>query len=205
MAPLQGAAEQGLSVLALRHDRKSGGDIGDSARGSSGYSGAVDIVLDLKITNAGEESGARELSRVSRFTSAPKKTVVIELEDGSYHLRGSTGAFAQDKAIAQITAMLPMDAAGAMTLDELVELLGTPRTTVQRALKTLVEHGAILVTGTGTKGRPIRYHLRDPEMHSARGPLLEGGNESTANLGPEEGIQESYQEPPEPRPLTRVF
>jgi hypothetical protein len=45
VAPLQVAAGDGLAVIVLRHERKSGGEVGDSGRGSSAYSGACDIVL----------------------------------------------------------------------------------------------------------------------------------------------------------------
>ena len=51
MAPLQRVAEAGLAVLVVRHDRKSGGEISDSARGSSAFSGVADIVLGLQRAN----------------------------------------------------------------------------------------------------------------------------------------------------------
>lgn len=44
---LRGIAAGGRAVLLVRHDRKSGGDIGDSGRGSNALTGAVDIVLNL--------------------------------------------------------------------------------------------------------------------------------------------------------------
>jgi AAA domain len=44
-APLQEAAAHGLAVIVARHERKAGGDVGDSGRGGSAFSGAVDIVV----------------------------------------------------------------------------------------------------------------------------------------------------------------
>ncbi len=51
MRPLQEAAAKGLAVGFTRHERKSGGEIGNSGRGSSAYSGAVDLILILRTTN----------------------------------------------------------------------------------------------------------------------------------------------------------
>ena len=47
MKPLQLAAADGLGVVVGRHERKSGGDIGDSARGSSAFGGAVDTIITI--------------------------------------------------------------------------------------------------------------------------------------------------------------
>jgi hypothetical protein len=47
MAPLQMAAAEGIGVIVIRYERKSGGDR-DSGRGSSAFAGVVDIVLSLR-------------------------------------------------------------------------------------------------------------------------------------------------------------
>jgi AAA domain len=44
MQPLQEAAARGLAVVITRHERKGGGEVGESARGSSAFGGAVDII-----------------------------------------------------------------------------------------------------------------------------------------------------------------
>ena len=41
MTPLQDLATSGRAVFVLRHDRKGGGDVGESGRGSSQASGDV--------------------------------------------------------------------------------------------------------------------------------------------------------------------
>lgn len=46
--PVQAAAQDDLAVVVVRHDRKSGGEVGTSSRGSSAFGGAVDIILQLK-------------------------------------------------------------------------------------------------------------------------------------------------------------
>ena len=45
LAPVQRAAGTGLAVELTRHERKSGGEPGESARGSSAYGGAADIIV----------------------------------------------------------------------------------------------------------------------------------------------------------------
>jgi hypothetical protein len=50
MAPLHAAiAAVNLAILTIRHDRKSGGDLSDSARGSSAYNGEADILLGVRV------------------------------------------------------------------------------------------------------------------------------------------------------------
>jgi hypothetical protein len=48
MEPLQAAAAAGLGVIVIRHERKSGGEVGDSGRGSSAFGGAVDILMAIR-------------------------------------------------------------------------------------------------------------------------------------------------------------
>ena len=48
LRPLQEAAASGIAVISVRHERKSGGALGDSGRGSSAFAGGVDIVLSLR-------------------------------------------------------------------------------------------------------------------------------------------------------------
>ena len=46
MQPLQqAAAAEGLGVLVSQHERKSGGEVEDSGRGSSAFAGAADIEI----------------------------------------------------------------------------------------------------------------------------------------------------------------
>jgi RecA-family ATPase len=52
MAPLQRAARTGLAVELTRHERKSGGEPGESARGSSAYGGAADIIVAIRSRTA---------------------------------------------------------------------------------------------------------------------------------------------------------
>ena len=73
VAPLQeAAAVDGLGVIILRHERKGGGEVGDSGRGSSAFAGAVDVVLRLRRQEGGgARPGVRVLDALSRFDQTP--------------------------------------------------------------------------------------------------------------------------------------
>src|SRR6185436_12737761 len=66
--PLQEAAAQGLAVIAVRHERKGGGEVGESGRGSSAFSGAVDIVVAIRRGEGQTKPTVRVLHTLSRFT-----------------------------------------------------------------------------------------------------------------------------------------
>jgi hypothetical protein len=88
--PLQLLAAAGFAILVTRHDRKSGGEVGESARGSGAFTGAVDIVLAIARDTHDSRPTMRHLSCLSRFTeTAPE--LVIELVDERYEVIG-TGA-----------------------------------------------------------------------------------------------------------------
>lgn len=70
--PLQeAAAVHGLAVIIIRHERKSGGQVGDSGRGSSAFAGAVDVVLSIRRVEGNTRSTMRELHALSRFDGTP--------------------------------------------------------------------------------------------------------------------------------------
>ena len=81
MGPIQLAAAQGLAVVVVRHERKGGGDIGESARGSSAFGGAVDTITSIRRGDGNTSPSVRILKSISRFDSVPDK-IVIELDDG---------------------------------------------------------------------------------------------------------------------------
>ena len=69
MAPLQIAAADGLAIVVTRHERKAGGDVGDSGRGSTAFGGAVDIILAIRRIDG--TSNARRVYGLSRFDETP--------------------------------------------------------------------------------------------------------------------------------------
>ena len=83
MDPLKVAAQQHeLSVEIVRHDRKGGGAVGESGRGSSAFTGEVDISLSIRRAEANQPT-RRKLEARRRFDETPEE-LLIELTATGY-------------------------------------------------------------------------------------------------------------------------
>ena len=101
MAGVRAIAAAGHAVMLVRHERKSGGATGDSARGSSQYDGDADILLDLRYMrrrkgkdDTEDDSGdtRRLLYFKGRMPGLPAEPHVLEWDDGTYvDLGGKAG------------------------------------------------------------------------------------------------------------------
>lgn len=155
--PLQEAAAAGLAVIASRHERKGGGEVGESGRGSSAFSGAVDIVVAIRRGEGHTKPTVRVLHTLSRFTETPD-TLVIELTETGYVALGTEGTVAVLEAERALMDRLPVTEAEAVTIDELLEGLQprVARTVAQEALRKLSDVG-VQRLGKGKRGNPYRY------------------------------------------------
>ncbi len=192
--PLQAAAADGLAVIVVRHERKGGGDVGESGRGSSAFTGSVDVVLQLRRQVNPVRPTVRVLSALSRFDETPDE-LVIELTDSGYVVLGDQTAVAFAEARAAILDVLPdsflPDGRGAaaesygLTVPEIVAKVDGRRTSVQAALGSLQDAGEVERVGSGRRGDPHRYRRTSPGFLSAgRSPLR--GEPSPATSGREE-------------------
>lgn len=155
--PLQeAAAVHGLAIIVVRHERKSGGQVGDSGRGSSAFAGAVDVVVSLRRVEGNSRPTLREIHALSRFDATPD-VLVVELTERGYVSRGTRAAVAEAEAREAILDAAPADASGAMSLDELLAETGMGRTTAQNAIGRLLEDGRLTCVGEGVRGDPRRY------------------------------------------------
>jgi hypothetical protein len=164
MEPLQAAASDGLAVLVSRHDRKSGGDVGDSGRGSSAYAGAVDVILHLQRLPGDREGKERQrlLEAISRFEETPDQTL-IELgpdEPYTYRAIGEPEVVRAIHLRAEVLANLSEDPDLGLDLTGLRELLSCDRSMLSRVLWELMKERAIGRTGGGKRGDPHKYFLR---------------------------------------------
>jgi hypothetical protein len=166
MAPLQRAAADGLAVVVVRHERKAGGDVGDSGRGSSAFGGAVDIVLALKRGEGATRPGIRILHALSRFDETPAE-LVIEFGEGGYVALGDQAAVAQSDARARLLADLPRSPAAALSMAEIEKRFeGLSASTIERARDALIAEGDVLRTGKGKRGDPYRYWRFVPDLEN---------------------------------------
>lgn len=157
MHPLQIAASQhNLAVIVARHERKSGGEIEDAARGSSAFAGIVDIILRLK-RSRGNAENVRVLESLSRFEDTP--SLAIRLDDSGFILLGSEKNALIESVCQEILEALPRAPEIAFTRKELQESIGAKPDTIRRALERLEENGQITKSGEGKKNDPFRYSV----------------------------------------------
>ncbi len=155
----QAAASYDLGVIAARHERKSGGAVGDSGRGSSAFTGAADIVLSLRRPEGNPGPNLRVIHAVGRFDETPE-TLVVELTDSGYKSLGSEQALGAFRARQVLSETLPRGEEDAVTIEELIPSTGLGRTSLQEALKAMQEDGEVLRLGTGRRGDAYRFCLR---------------------------------------------
>jgi hypothetical protein len=165
MQPLQEAAALGLAVEFTRHERKGGGEVGESGRGSSAFGGAVDVIMSIRRGEGNTRPSVRIVEALSRFDETPDK-VVVELTAGGYRNLGDAAAFAEKEARDAIVEILPAKAEHAMTTADVLDRLGKQdikRTVATEALASLTAAGTIERLGKGQKGSPYRYYKPTPE------------------------------------------
>jgi hypothetical protein len=157
MAPIQeAAATHDLAVILVRHERKSGGAVGDSGRGSSAFAGAVDIIVSIRRSEGAARPTIRELHALSRFDETPD-VLVVELTGDGYRALGDSAAVAEAEAREAILGAAPTSEAEAARLEDLLETTGVGRTVTQEAIKELLEAGELRRVGGGVRGDPYRY------------------------------------------------
>lgn len=175
MKPLQQAAAAGIAVLTVRHERKSGGEIGDAGRGSSAFGGAADTLLTLRRPEGRTRATLRKIECISRFEGLPAEAI-YEFVDGGYEYRGTENEVSEREALDLVLARAPETEEEAKALDDLLEGSGVARTTAKRVIQGLLTKGVLKQTGKGKKGSPFRYFL--PEKDSGQTPHIDGQNEN---------------------------
>ncbi len=155
-APLLRAAARGLALVTIRHERKAGGEVGESGRGSSAFGGAVDSVMAIRRGEGRTASGVRVITALSRFDGVPE-SLVVELTAGGYVSHGSDTDVAVADAMAVIRSRLAATPSG-LTIEEVSKLV--PRTTAQRAIEQVAMDGGIERQGRGVRNDPYRFVLK---------------------------------------------
>jgi len=154
--PLELAASQGIPIIIVRHERKSGGHVGDSSRGRSAFGGVADSLVSISRGDGNTDPNVRRISAISRFDGVPQELYIQLTEDGYIPL-GSSGAVAESKAMQWILESAPVSEGDAMSLDDFVESTAVKKTTASKVLSQLVDKGKLRCHGTGKKGSPYRY------------------------------------------------
>jgi hypothetical protein len=158
--PLQFAAgTHGIGVCAARHERKSGGEVGDSGRGSSAFAGAADVVLSLRRPEGNAASNIRVIRAIGRFDDVPE-SLAIELTEEGYRALGTEDALGMHRAREKLADALSGHEQFALTIDELMDKTKLGRSVIQEALKAMIDDDEVARSGRGVKGDPYRYYLK---------------------------------------------
>lgn len=176
MRPLQEAAAKGLAVVLTRHERKGGGEVGESGRGSSAFGGAVDIILSIRRGEGNVRPTIRVIESLSRFDETPDK-VVVELTEQGYKSLGDATAFAEEEAENAVLEMLPSKEENAMVTADVLDKLkeqDIKRTVATAALAKLSDAGTVRRIGEGKKGNPYRYYKPPTEEQKDSSETLAG-------------------------------
>ena len=152
--PLRDLAElPNLAVIVARHERKSGGEVGQAARGSSQFTGAVDVVVSLR---RGATSAQRRLLALSRFDDTPDD-LVVELIDGRFKSLGGGGALRYTSQESLILSLVPLGREAAVGVEDIAGEVGDRMSgaTVRRVLTRLVSEGEVRAAPGAASGRQV--------------------------------------------------
>jgi hypothetical protein len=154
MRPLQLATNHGLGVVVVRHERKGGGEVGESGRGSTAFGGAVDVVVSIRRCEGNARPSLRSILSLSRFNETPSE-LTVDLTSEGYVIQDREKITAQ-----QVNAILtsaPTAEAGAVSIDVLSTKAGLKRSTFQELVKELLANGLLFRKGRGKRNSPYQY------------------------------------------------
>jgi len=163
MSPLQHLAAKSVAVLAIRHERKSGGAVGEAGRGSGAFTGDFDVIMSLRKV-AGEKT-QRRLETIGRHDEAPD-ALVIDLADGDYRVLGDPRVLRHQEQERAILDRLPLRQQEQVTYEDLAKDAGVSRQTVMNLLRRLQDDGVV-----------SRAHGEVPEHPRSDGFWLRGDDE----------------------------
>ncbi len=172
MAPLEMLASEGLAVVVCRHARKSGGELGDSARGSNAFGGIADILLGLSELPGQGHTTRRELLARGRFDGITPR-LFLELRDGHYVSLGSEADVSSREARQVCLSELPEGREEALTVKDLVRAAdgAVSHATLQRALTQLEAEGVVekAMGAGGARSNAFGYWMCSERINPPRG------------------------------------
>ncbi len=164
-----------VALLAIHHDRKSGGGHGRGMRGSSAFLAAFDIAVHVKREGEDTQDPRRRLESVSRYDEGNRTVVVRREADGRYTIEGSAQDVRRGKVLAAFTPGEELDLAAVND-----RLEGVGRTALVSDLKALHDAGQLQRRGAGKRGDVFRYSLPEtvPEKNSIGGTPVQNPDDA---------------------------
>jgi hypothetical protein len=161
MMPLVEATRSGLAVLLIHHARKAGGEDGDAVRGSSGWAGSVDTIMELE-RPAGENVPAnqRVIVALGRYPQTPAVVLIdFDMATGGWSALGEPPSRHEVRSESVRAAVMDALACGdGLTRAELEDSTARSWRDLSPVLKALVSSGLVERSGAGKKGSPHVFH-----------------------------------------------
>ena len=156
IAPIRRIAALDVGVILIVHDRKAGGPVGKSARGTGALDGAVDVLGQITRKTA-KASTIRVLRLLSRLGEVQEEmTIDLDPDQGYTKIQAGQPQLPDSrKAILEVLRTNPEP----MTVAVLVKLSGLKESTVYKAVAELAEEGLVQASGNGARGAPCKYSL----------------------------------------------
>jgi hypothetical protein len=164
LAPLSNAAaEHGLCIVVVHHDRKAGGDVYSAARGSSAFQGAVDLIVNLQRPPGGHGANVRTLETAGRYADAmgsPEPVMIdLDTDGGGYSLLGTGADVKRRTAEELVVSEAPRTQAEAITTRDLHDRIKAAgfedsKSTFDRAVDAALKAGLLRTEKRGGRGNP---------------------------------------------------
>ena len=138
MTPLQHLASKGIGVAVIRHERKSGGAVGQAGRGSSAFTGEMDTIIAVR-RMAGEKT-KRMVAAVGRHDETPEETIV-EFDAGTFRNLGDPADLQRMEQEREVIDNLQYGEGGAVTIA--VASGSVSRRATERILGRLIREGVV--------------------------------------------------------------
>lgn len=160
MLPLVEATRSGLAVLLIHHARKSGGEDGDAVRGSSGWAGSVDTIVELE-RPGGENAppNQRLLLGLGRYPQTPAVLLIdYDRATGGWSVIGAPASRADARSESVRAAVIAALACGeGLTRGDLEHITERSWRDLSTVVATLLAAGLVERSGAGRKGSPYVF------------------------------------------------
>ena len=155
LTPLIGLAREcGAHVMLVHHSRKSGGEHGQEALGSTSLAGSVDTILSLKRRGDG-----RTITSTGR-DGADMEETVLTMDERGWVTAAGTKAEADGGSLADRVWEYLQGIGEEQTAQDIIDSLKVRKTRVYAALRQLTEEQRIVQTGSGQgSGNASRYSV----------------------------------------------
>ncbi len=184
------ARQTGTHIMLVHHLNKGAQAGGDAILGSTAIFGAVDTAVVMRR----HQDGTRTLETIQRYgEDLPESVIVLDTQTGTVELAGTVS---ERKLAEAQAAVLQVVKDAPLTEAEIREATQMQATLIARAIRTLVEQGALIRSGSGKRGDPYRYALRDCSTSSTSSTNSTSSTSSTSSTQSAESSTSSTQTGP---------